>query len=265
MPRDSSGTYTTPVNTVDPAVSGTTIGSADFNSLTADLTTEMTDSLDRSGKGAMLAALAMGGFKITNVGAPVATTDAARKADLTLGGDVTGTLAANTVSNIAGTAVTGTTGTGKAVLQTVPTITTPLLTGLTAGVSPAAGNIGEVLSSTASGNALTSGVTQNMASVSLTAGNWLIMGGINVTGAGGAIFTQVSTALSNASGAFSGAYGGTRQDDNGLAVANVTWNIPCGSVLKNVTGATIVYLLSYTAFSSGTAAGGGTISALRVS
>src|SRR3977135_4501035 len=106
MPRDASGNYTTPVNSVDPAVAATTISSTDFNQLTADLATELTDSVDRSGKGAMLADLAMGGFKITNVGPPSASTDAARKTDLTLGGDVTGTLAANTVAKIQAVTVT---------------------------------------------------------------------------------------------------------------------------------------------------------------
>ena len=117
MPRDGSGTYTTPVNSVDPAVTATTISSADFNALVSDITTEMTDSLDRSGKGAMLAALAMGGFKITNVGAPVATTDAARKADLTLAGDVTGAIGTTNVAKIQGVTVAGVSGTGNVVFN----------------------------------------------------------------------------------------------------------------------------------------------------
>src|SRR5207253_269576 len=51
--RNSSGTYSTP-NTF---VSGTTISSTNVNANFSDLATEMTDSLDRSGKGGMLAAL----------------------------------------------------------------------------------------------------------------------------------------------------------------------------------------------------------------
>src|SRR6266550_120570 len=117
MPRDASGNYTLPVNSVDPAVAATTISSTDFNQLTNDLATEMTDSLDRSGKGAALANIPMGGFKLTGLGAPSSANDSARLTDLTLGGDVTGTLAASTVSKIQTVTVTGVTGTGNAVLS----------------------------------------------------------------------------------------------------------------------------------------------------
>lgn len=53
MPRNSGGAYSLPAG--QPVVTNTTIGSSVFNALTADLASEMTDSLDRSGKGAMLA------------------------------------------------------------------------------------------------------------------------------------------------------------------------------------------------------------------
>lgn len=55
MSRNSGGTYALPAG--QPVVSGTTISAATFNTLTADLASEMTDSLDRSGKGGMLAPL----------------------------------------------------------------------------------------------------------------------------------------------------------------------------------------------------------------
>lgn len=57
MPRDSGGTYTRPAG--QPVVSGSVIDAAVFNTLTADVAAEMTDSLDRSGKGPMLAPLAL--------------------------------------------------------------------------------------------------------------------------------------------------------------------------------------------------------------
>lgn len=55
MPRNSSGTYTLPAG--NPVVTGTTISSTWANTTLSDIASEMTDSLDRSGKGAMLAAL----------------------------------------------------------------------------------------------------------------------------------------------------------------------------------------------------------------
>lgn len=52
MPRNSSGTFSLPAG--QPVVTGATIDATVFNTLTADLASEITDSLDRSGKGAML-------------------------------------------------------------------------------------------------------------------------------------------------------------------------------------------------------------------
>lgn len=57
MSRNASGSYTLPANSVGPAVAGTTISPADFNSTAADIATELTNSLDRGGRGAMTAAL----------------------------------------------------------------------------------------------------------------------------------------------------------------------------------------------------------------
>lgn len=55
MPRDSAGNYTLPAG--NPVITGTIIASTWANTTFADLSAEMTDSLDRSGKGGMLAAL----------------------------------------------------------------------------------------------------------------------------------------------------------------------------------------------------------------
>ena len=52
MPRNSGGTYALPN---PPVVSGETIESVDENSTRDDLATEITNSLDRQGRGGMLA------------------------------------------------------------------------------------------------------------------------------------------------------------------------------------------------------------------
>lgn len=53
--RNSAGTYSLP--TGNPVVTGTTISSSTYNTTNSDLATEITDSLNRSGKGGMLASL----------------------------------------------------------------------------------------------------------------------------------------------------------------------------------------------------------------
>lgn len=55
MARNSGGTFSLPAG--NPVVSGTTISSSTHNSTLSDIATEITDSLSRSGKGAMLAPL----------------------------------------------------------------------------------------------------------------------------------------------------------------------------------------------------------------
>ena len=77
MPRQANGTYQAPAGTA--AVSGQAISSSDYNTLTTDFGNEITNSLDRGGRGAMTANLPMGGNKINNLGVPVAGTDAATK------------------------------------------------------------------------------------------------------------------------------------------------------------------------------------------
>ena len=53
MSRDASGNYTLPVG--NPVISGTIIESAWANTTMDDLANSMTDSLDRQGRGGMLA------------------------------------------------------------------------------------------------------------------------------------------------------------------------------------------------------------------
>ena len=57
MPRNASGTYSLPAG--NPVVTGTSVSSAWANNTLNDIKAEMTDSLNRSGKGGMLAALSL--------------------------------------------------------------------------------------------------------------------------------------------------------------------------------------------------------------
>jgi hypothetical protein len=75
MPRDGSGSYSLPAG--QPVVSGSTISSSTFNTLTSDLASELTDSLSRSGKGAASANLSMGSNRLTSLANGTARTDAA--------------------------------------------------------------------------------------------------------------------------------------------------------------------------------------------
>lgn len=82
MPRNSAGVYSLLASDVNPPISGTTIDPVAFAAQNTDLGSEITNSLDRLGRGPMQAPLAMGGFRITGVAAPVAPTDTARILDI---------------------------------------------------------------------------------------------------------------------------------------------------------------------------------------
>jgi len=75
MPRTGTGIYNLPAG--QPVVTGTTISSTTFNTLTADLATALTSSLASDGQTVPTANIQLGGFKLTNVGAGSATTDGA--------------------------------------------------------------------------------------------------------------------------------------------------------------------------------------------
>ena len=56
MPRNSSGTYTLPSG-INPVVAGTTVAASWANTTLSDVGSEVTNSLDRQGRGSMLAPL----------------------------------------------------------------------------------------------------------------------------------------------------------------------------------------------------------------
>ncbi len=82
-------------------------------------------------------------------------------------------------------AITDETGSGSLVFGTSPAITAPVITGFTNGSSAAAGIQGEVLSSILTSASLTSGVTANVTSLALTAGDWQIWGVVYTNPAAG--------------------------------------------------------------------------------
>lgn len=57
MPRSAAGTYSLPAAANRPVASGTVINSTAQNALESDISTELTNSLDRAGRGAMTAQL----------------------------------------------------------------------------------------------------------------------------------------------------------------------------------------------------------------
>jgi hypothetical protein len=80
MPRNASGIYSLPAG--NPVVPGTVIASDWANPTMNDIAAALTDSLSRSGFGAMQANLGMGGYKILNVANGILPTDGANIANV---------------------------------------------------------------------------------------------------------------------------------------------------------------------------------------
>jgi hypothetical protein len=76
MSRNGSGTYTRPI--VSGVIAGDDILASEYNSEIDDISTALTDSVSRSGKGALQANLDAGGYKVTNLGAATANGQAVR-------------------------------------------------------------------------------------------------------------------------------------------------------------------------------------------
>ena len=101
MSYNGAGVFT--INTTgQPVVTGTTISSTAFNTLTADLATGLTTALTKDGQSTPTANIKLGAFKITNLGAATLASDAARLDQIQGGGAFTFVTVAGT-DNITGT------------------------------------------------------------------------------------------------------------------------------------------------------------------
>lgn len=102
MPFNGSGTYDPP-SPEYPAVAGTLIESADFNTIISDIATGLSNAVTRDGQSPPTANLPMATFRHTGVGAAVLTTDYARalevqNSSMLWGGNAAGTADALTVN-----------------------------------------------------------------------------------------------------------------------------------------------------------------------
>ncbi len=182
------------------------------------------------------------------------------------------------------------TGSGSLVAATSPTISSPTVTGTLAGATEtlsgtltptggivgvtngsaaAAGTVGEYASNTVSGGSaigITSGVAQNIASLSLTAGDWNCQGNIGYVPGSGTVQTSESAWISLTSAAIpttpnSGAY--TAINATGSATVPLGF-LTIGNFRVNISTTTTVYLEATSTFTVSTNAAYGFIGCRRV-
>jgi hypothetical protein len=142
--------------------------------------------------------------------------------------------------------------------------------GMTDGSNAAAGRVGEFISaSNTAGSALTTGVTLNVATLALSAGDWNVAGQVIFTGANAAT-AMLAAGISLASAALptpAQMAAGTGAMTQIVAVSTkqaVNQVLQAGSVRLNSSTAQNAYLVAQSSFSGGTLNASGFISARRI-
>lgn len=162
--------------------------------------------------------------------------------------------------SINGLAATSNTGTGSVVRATSPTITTPAIVGVTDASAGTAGNVGEYMSC-ASTVGLTSTVSADVCSISLTAGDWNVYGNVEFVPASGTIGSisfagASSTSATLPSAPLRGASGTT-------TIASASYSLIAPITRFNVSSTTTVYLVANSTFTISTMSANGYLAARR--
>lgn len=156
--------------------------------------------------------------------------------------------AATTSAQLAGV-ISDETGTGSAVFGTSPTITTPNIVGVTNAGNAPAGSVGEPLTASGSAVPLTTNVSANCTSKSLTAGDWDVSGVIEFAASGGAIIQSEYVSISQVSATLGGV--GSRSSIVVTHAANAGDDIPSPVNQINVASTTPVYLVANATYTGG--------------
>jgi len=137
------------------------------------------------------------------------------------------------------------------------------IVGTTAGGNAPAGNIGELLSNTTTGTALTTAVSANATSVSLTAGDWDVMGTLTCVPAGSTVINYCAAGINTVSATIPAAQGSSAQIP-GSTLAGLAVIMTTPIVRVNLTTTTTVFLVANSGFTTSTLTASGFIRARRV-
>jgi hypothetical protein len=150
-------------------------------------------------------------------------------------------------------------GTGAPLGGTSPTITTPVINGVTNASSAAAGALGEVISSSVTTVAISNSTATNVTTISLTAGDWELFGSVLTNPAGTTTQSSGACAINTVSATFPSVYA-----ELGSIAAGTAFGIVAPSIRINVSGATTVYLVAIINYTVSTLTINGNLLARRV-
>lgn len=165
---------------------------------------------------------------------------------------------ASTTSAQLATLLSDETGTGVAVFGTSPTITTPNIVGTATNNNATAGSVGEFVTNSASGVALTNGATANITSISLTAGDWTVWGNIEFATSGATPTILISGVTTTSAGFVNTPLRGVLQ---GSIIGSNSVQAPQQRLSLSAT--TTVYIVGTATYTGGTMSGSGAIYARR--
>lgn len=134
--------------------------------------------------------------------------------------------------------------------------------GVTNGSNAAAGIVGEYVTNSVSAAAITSAVTSNVLSISLTAGDWDVSGVVRSAPAGGTSVQQQVGGISTTSATLGPL--GTFANDTYQPAAGTGEAHPTPTVRVNVSTTTTVFLVATIVYSGGSLTADGFIRARRV-
>lgn len=144
---------------------------------------------------------------------------------------------------------------------TSPTITTPSIVGVTNGSAAAAGSVGEAPTNTSGTLSLTTAVSLNTATVTLTAGDWDVMGSCTIIAAGSTVINATGCSVSSVSGTAA-----PSPFNSGIGMtfsAGAFIELPAVTRVFNVSSSTQVWTVCNANFSTSTATCIGNILARR--
>ena len=149
-----------------------------------------------------------------------------------------------------------------------------LIFGTQTNDNAASGIVGEIITATVvsgSAVALTTTVTANVTSISLTTGDWDITAQVDFLIGATTSLTQLNSSISLTTGTLSPQTGGSGLGTDATATANWAAMIPAGNIFQNagpvrlsISATTTVFLVAQSTFTISTNAAYGTIRARRM-
>jgi hypothetical protein len=169
-----------------------------------------------------------------------------------------------TGGSITGVPISGSTGSFTTVTasSTITPSQTAGIVGTTTNNAANAGSVGEFVTATGTGISMSSATPTNMTSVSLTAGDWDVLGNVEFDGAGGAVMNSAQAGVNSTSATLPGLP--AKGVLTTAATPNSSNSVAAPVIRFSLASTTTIFLVGQTGFSTGTVTGTGFIRARRV-